>query len=175
MYYLLIFLLISLNYSDKKLSSKPKKENAIQLKELFTLKDKDGFYQRASASTSENGMTAVLDAGNKSIHVFDKNGKHLRVFGEEGNGPGELSRPFRIFTSKDRIYVREDMRVNCYDFTGKHIRDYSLMVAGSVGTPMIMDNHLAVSFRGNSKFLYVVFDDEGNQIEAVDNKTYEQP
>ena len=35
----------------------------------------------------------VSDAGNNRIQVFDRDGRFLRLFGSEGEGPGELARP----------------------------------------------------------------------------------
>lgn len=39
------------------------------------------------------GNLYVLDAGNYTIAVFDRAGRHLRSFGGQGEGPGELGFP----------------------------------------------------------------------------------
>jgi hypothetical protein len=39
------------------------------------------------------GNLYVLDAGNYTVSVFDRAGRHLRSFGRQGEGPGELGFP----------------------------------------------------------------------------------
>lgn len=55
------------------------------------------------------GNLYVLDAGNYTISVFDRAGRHLRSFGRQGEGPGELGFP-------SDMAVTPDGAVAVYDF-----------------------------------------------------------
>jgi hypothetical protein len=63
----------------------------------------------------------VFDNRNRSLKVFDENGKFLFPVGAKGNGPGEYNdlRDFSL-TDKD-IWCLDDKKINCFDFaTGKY-------------------------------------------------------
>ena len=52
------------------------------------------------------GGVAVLSGGNHRIHVFDAGGTHVRTFGRQGEGPGELVRPHSMaFRAPDTLMV----------------------------------------------------------------------
>ncbi|MGH7576239.1 MAG: 6-bladed beta-propeller [Longimicrobiales bacterium] len=46
-----------------------------------------------SIGVDSTGHLYVLDAGNFTVSVFDRSGEHLRSFGRQGQGPGELGFP----------------------------------------------------------------------------------
>ena len=46
-----------------------------------------------SVGADSSGNLYVLDAGNYRVSVFDRAGRHLRSFGRQGEGPGELTFP----------------------------------------------------------------------------------
>jgi hypothetical protein len=46
------------------------------------------------------GNLYVLDAGNYTVSVFDREGRHLRSFGRRGAGPGELEFPSDMAVSR---------------------------------------------------------------------------
>ena len=53
-----------------------------------------------------NGSVFVSDCGNSQIHVFDVERKHVRTFGQYGQGEGQLSRPRGIDVSANgEVYV----------------------------------------------------------------------
>lgn len=57
------------------------------------------------------GQLYVLDAGNYRISVFDRTGRHLRSFGRQGEGPGELGFPASIaVTPAGEVAVYDFMR-----------------------------------------------------------------
>lgn len=63
----------------------------------------------------------------KNVHriaVVDSAGSILRVFGNEGQGPGELYRPMAVEQISDRLFVKESNRFSVFDTTGRflHIR-----------------------------------------------------
>src|SRR5690606_7454703 len=65
-----------------------------------------------SVGTDGEGRLYVLDRPNHRVVVFDAAGRHLRVLGREGGGPGELQWPFNMS-------VAPDGTVSVYD-AGKH-------------------------------------------------------
>lgn len=54
------------------------------------------------------GNLYVLDAGNYSVAVFDPAGRHLRSFGRQGQGPGELGFPSDMAVAPDGAVVVYD-------------------------------------------------------------------
>lgn len=158
-----------------KLSLKDSKENLIQLKEKFSLVDEEGFYKGTSLSHSENGNYVLLDQGNKLLFVYDQTGKLRFSFGKEGNGPGELMTPFKVFTTKDRIFVRQHMKLNIFDFNGEHIKDVWLTSGGTAGAPIRFGNQLLIQYSGNSKEKYKTIDGNGAILATVKNENYMQP
>jgi hypothetical protein len=53
-------------------------------------------YRLAAVSADETGNIFVLDAGEPRIVSFDRDGNHLRTFGNHGQGPSELDRPVGV-------------------------------------------------------------------------------
>ena len=57
-------------------------------------------------ATSQNGIIFISDRGNHKIHVFSKERKHLRVFGQKGSGEGQLNSPYSLAVdSEGLVYV----------------------------------------------------------------------
>ena len=53
-----------------------------------------------------NGRVYVADCGNSQIHVFDVERKHVRIFGQCGEGEGQLNQPLGIDVSTTgQVYV----------------------------------------------------------------------
>jgi hypothetical protein len=65
----------------------------------------------------------VADTKEMRVKVFDKNGKFLRVFGKEGQGPDEISRIRNIqITAKNELIVNDTRnRKNPIFFSGRKI------------------------------------------------------
>jgi len=63
----------------------------------------EAFFRVGKGALSSNGrgLLYVLDQGSHEIRVFSDRGEHLRTFGREGDGPGELHFPFAIAVSSD--------------------------------------------------------------------------
>lgn len=57
-----------------------------------------------------DGNLYIFDMGNSRIVVFDPEGKHLRTFGRQGGGPGEILRP------GGGIAIEPDGSVSVFDF-----------------------------------------------------------
>lgn len=56
------------------------------------------------------GRIAVLDAQAREVRVFGPEGEHLRTFGGQGGGPGELEGPFGLAWAPDGLLRVADVR-----------------------------------------------------------------
>ena len=57
-------------------------------------------------ATSQNGTIFVSDYSKHEINVFSKERKHIRVFGQKGNGEGQLNTPYGLAVdSEGLLYV----------------------------------------------------------------------
>ena len=55
---------------------------------------------------SQNGTIFVSDHNKHEIHVFSKERKHMRVFGQKGSGEGQLNEPYGLAVdSEGLVYV----------------------------------------------------------------------
>lgn len=70
----------------------------------------------------------AFDRTSVKIHIFDRNGRHLRSFGSRGQGPGELQYPGAMFVRDDGTVVVLDnsaRNVVFYDTQGRLLRTLS--------------------------------------------------
>lgn len=59
-----------------------------------------------SAVFDANDNLYLLDSGNQRVLVFDRNGRFVRQIGKKGEGPGEMTSPFRLTLGSDgNLYV----------------------------------------------------------------------
>jgi len=56
----------------------------------------------------KKGNLYILDSGECTISVFDKNGRFVRAFGRRGQGPNEFSLPSMFFIKSDEIFVLQE-------------------------------------------------------------------
>lgn len=49
-----------------------------------------------SVAFDARGRIFILDTGNRRVRIFDADGSHVRSFGQEGEGPGELQLPANL-------------------------------------------------------------------------------
>jgi len=68
----------------------------------------------------------ISDRGADSIHIFDKNGRHIDSFGRSGDAPKEFSSPMGICVDRDTIYVADtgNKRVQVFSLDGIYIGSY---------------------------------------------------
>ena len=72
-----------------------------------------------------NGSVFVSDNGKSQIHVFDVEGKHVRTFGQRGQGEEQLNRPLAIDVSANgQLYVANQKKhcVSVFREDGTFIR-----------------------------------------------------
>ena len=66
-------------------------------------------------AVSPNGTIFVSDCNNHQIHVFDAQRNHVRTFGGQGTGPGQLKFPGGLATSADGLLFVANYDNNCVD------------------------------------------------------------
>jgi len=148
---LILFLILSFSYAQNKTAWKGKieYENGIEViknpkkpiykKEVFSLEEElsikqpEGinkyiFSEISSMAVDDNGGIYILDRKEANVKVFNKEGNFIRKIGKRGQGPGEMTYPYQIFsTSQGEIMVDDSPSYSLLFFSkeGKFIRSIS--------------------------------------------------
>ncbi len=138
------------------------KEN-VEIKELFTLgvddetaKEDDPylFYDIYKAYFDSMGKLYVLDGKANSVKVFDQKGKYLTTHFRSGQGPKEISNPFKLAINpfNNHIFILQDYgyTLNEFDASGNNIERRML--------PQQFFGH--IEFLAKNKILYHAFNTE---------------
>lgn len=90
------------------------------------------------------GNLYVLDAGNFTVAVFDRAGRHMRSFGRQGEGPGELG-----FPSDMAVSPEGDVAV--YDFARRALTRFDAegSFTGTVSLPGPLQRQVALLADGH--------------------------
>ncbi len=81
------------------------------------------------------GRIYVLESQSNEIRVFDADGGHVRTFGREGQGPGELNGPSALDWDGDgRLWVVDprNARFSVFDTAGEYLEDRTKKTSGWV-------------------------------------------
>ena len=108
-------------------------EEVFSLEEDLTLGKKEGseeylFERVRNIDIDKDDNIYVLDSMAVQIKIFDKNGKLIKTFGREGQGPGEMQNPrFIQITSKEEVMVFDPgtRRLLFFSMEGKYLRQTS--------------------------------------------------
>ena len=87
------------------------------------------FSQLAGFTVTDDGQIFALDMKEKKVKIFDSQGKFIRSFGKEGQGPGELSMPSGIsVTPKGEIMIEDAMnrRLSYFSAQGEYLHQISI-------------------------------------------------
>ena len=82
------------------------------------------FYRINSIAVDKEGNIYAADGGEKHIKVYSAEGKYLRTIGQEGQGPGELGRPTKIFiTGNDELVITDPNKrqLHFYSVEGNYL------------------------------------------------------
>ena len=108
-----------------------------------------------------------------TIWVTNPQGQLIRRIGQEGSGPGELSRPQNVAVLDDRIVVldKENLRIATFNLNGEHQASFRFdilrpgnMVCGSEGRCAVS------SLWGES--LFTVYDSTGNKSHEAGSRPW---
>ena len=99
-------------------------------KDYRTIKQAAGpFNYPTDAALDKDQNIYVSDGyGNCRVHVFSKDGKLIRSWGEPGSKPGQFNLPHGIFVHEGIVYVadRENSRIQLFDTEGKFLNEWSV-------------------------------------------------
>ena len=102
-------------------------------------------YHPNAVSVDLEGNIFVLDAGNRRVVKFDKQGRFIAEFGRKGQGPGEFRDPksLAIHFQSNSVYVADTMngRLERFDLAGRFVRSMSTRLLGNSFTTLAFDKH----------------------------------
>jgi len=123
------------NYWQNMLKKYPVPENAIELEKKFSFPsealEKKGNYlvKPRYIGHDSSGNIFVTDIGADRILKFDSSGNFLQTFGQRGQGPGDLSRPYEFFVTKDDILIVGELgnrRFQFFTTQGKYVKNFKI-------------------------------------------------
>ena len=116
-----MLILISLLFQSITINHQSVNKIEFSFKPIFSIGiDDEGFYDSARIFYSESRYI-VFDKGNSLIKIYDNRGLFKFEFGEEGNGPDQLSNT-EITVIKNRIIAIKRAYISLFDFGGKLIK-----------------------------------------------------
>ncbi len=141
--------------------------------------DRQIFSNRTRVAVDGEGALYILDAGNYRVAVFDKNGRFIRQFGKQGEGPGEFRRcdDIRLSPTGD-VAVVDTGRKQLFMFspTGEFIRQTSLAPGFQLIYSMsLLDNgHTLIgAIRQNARFQQTydlsLYDGDMKLVKTIDS------
>ena len=119
-------------------------------------------------AVGQNGHIFIGDYNNHQIHVFDKQRKYIRSFGQQGSGYGQLYSPSGIAVDHDnRLYIvnSSSNRIEVVESNGTFVRQIG---AGHLSQPYgvtVHNKHVFVADYGNYRIS--VFTLDGQLIRTI--------
>lgn len=116
----------------------------------------------ADLTRDAEGNFYLPDWQQHTVWVTDAQGKLIRSIGQEGSGPGEMSRPQNVTVLDDRIVVldKDNFRVATFDLNGAHQGSFRVDLFRPANMVCGRDGLVAVStLEGES--LFTVYDTNG--------------
>lgn len=108
------------------------KREVFNLEEELSIGEAEGreeymFSQIFGIAIDEEERIYVVDYDEANVKIFDATGEHIKTFGEQGQGPGELIKPSTIsITYKGEIMLEDSMptRINFFTLDGEFIKSF---------------------------------------------------
>ena len=119
-------------------------------------------------AVGQNGHIFVADYNNSQIHVYDKQRKYIRSFGQQGSGNGQLYNPTGIAVDHDnRLYIvnSSSNRIEVVESNGTFVRQIGAgHLSGSYGVT-VHNKHVFVAEYRNHRIS--VFTLDGQLIRTI--------
>jgi hypothetical protein len=130
-----------------------------------------------------DGRVVVAEYRTSEVRFYGPDGRHVRSVGRAGDGPGEFSSLFGIFTRGDTLFAHDfrQSRITVFDFQGEYLGDVTL--DRSFGLPLevhpVSNGYLGVlqgfpeeipeEFTYSRRLLtYRIFNADGSGLRVVD-------
>jgi hypothetical protein len=149
---------------ELKLIKEVPENNEIEEKEIF-------FRNLLYIFVDERGHIFAPDPTLCVIYEFDEYGKYFNRYSKQGQGPGELRHPQRIFFYKDENIVMDPMqsRLTYFNRKWEYIRSVSLFGKYAIGVDN--DGYIyCMNFRGEN--IISVLDSNGKLVKSFGRPLY---
>lgn len=169
----MFFVLISLIFQTQeiKMESHPTQLGKINIESHLTIQPDNLFYDQVFSTIDDQGQIYIFDHGNKVIHVYDQTGKHIRAFGKEGNGPGELNGYFESIAAANDKLILNIRRTVIFDHQGNFLAEIPRVLFDAFeATKNGLNYYRGIEYP--SKYLIETYDFNGKLVEKVDNPNY---
>ena len=129
--------------------------------------------QIADLTRDAEGNFYLPDWQQHTVWVTDPKGKLIRRIGQEGSGPGEMSKPQNVTVFDDRIVVldKENFRVATYDLYGVHQTSFRVDLFRPFNLVCDRDGRIAVSILDDES-LFTVYDANGNKSHEAGSRPW---
>ncbi len=117
---------------------KPEKgTGTFNITELWQVSEGEGnpFGNIRAILVSKDGILCCLDDRLKRLFLFNKDGKMIKGFGKEGEGPGEIKlfRQARLHNAGNKIAVQDTDKLHYYNWDGDYIESkHNLKARGPI-------------------------------------------
>ena len=119
-------------------------------------------------AVAPNGHTFIVDDNTHQIYVFDEQRKHIRSFGQQGSGNGQLNSPHSIAVDADGlVYVcnRVNHRIEMFRMDGIFVKQFGV---GHLSYPWgVTVNNKQVYVAGGRSHRISIFTLEGQLIRTI--------
>ncbi|MDE2848519.1 MAG: 6-bladed beta-propeller [Gemmatimonadota bacterium] len=130
----------------------------------------------ADLARDVEGNFYMPDWQQHTVWVTDPKGKLIRRIGQEGSGPGELSRPRSISVLEDRIVVldRDNARISVFTKDGESMATFRIDHSRPSGMAVGHDGRIVVSALAG-KSVFTVYDSEGVKVNDGGSRPWPPP
>jgi len=114
----------------------------------------DDFYNISAVDVDNRHRIFLVDAGEKTVWVFDAEGTRLMNIGREGQGPGELEGPSDVAVFDDgRILVVDNQQRRLHLFSPEGVFDRTISITEQpVGQALLMSDETVLLTRSKGFF-----------------------
>ncbi|MDE2726897.1 MAG: 6-bladed beta-propeller [Gemmatimonadota bacterium] len=129
--------------------------------------------QISDLARDTEGNFYLSDRQQHTVWVTDPSGKLIRRIGQEGSGPGEMSKPQNVTVFDDRIVVfdKENFRVATFNLAGVHQASFRIDRPGPDNIVCGSDERCAVSSLFGESLL-TVYDLNGNKSHDMGSRPW---
>jgi hypothetical protein len=118
-------------------------------------------------SAGRAGRIYVLDSKGNNIKIFKEDGAFMGTVGRGGSGPGEFTRPWKLETIEDELYVTDtgNGRIQVLDEDGRYKTGFKVSVSFGDGMAFDSAGRVYLNTRGfRSPKLISIYDTQGNLV-----------